>query len=170
MYKHRIYVQTNKNSYIHTLAFIRSVDMSNINVNYLYKDGKNIQYIIMYIQWGVRNILNQWHEPALLSLIGLIVHLLAYPYHYTALEISNCIMDMRYVDAHKTKCKQKKKIRMKRSMYTWLTSCWLNIYSSLYAHMNDKNDHGFLFGKRTGRQDAIQIKESWLWGRPADMM
>lgn len=59
---------------------------------------------------------------------------------------------------------------MKKSMYTWLTSCWLHIYSSLYARMNDRNDHGFLFGKRTGRQDATQIKESWLWGQPADMM
>lgn len=28
----------------------------------------------------------------------------------------------------------------------------------------------FPFGDRIGRQNATQIRESWLWGQPADMM
>lgn len=28
----------------------------------------------------------------------------------------------------------------------------------------------FLFGNRVGRHNATQVRESWLWGRAADMM
>lgn len=38
---------------------------------------------------------------------------------------------------------------------------------TVYANMTELY---FPLGDRIGRQKATQIRESWLWGQPADMM
>lgn len=59
--------------HIYTWQLLYIGDMSNTNMNYLYKHSINEQYI-MYIQWVVGDI----HKHSLLNLIGLIIHLLVY--------------------------------------------------------------------------------------------
>lgn len=65
-----------------------------------------------------------------------------------------CSMDMLNVDANKTN----------NDEYVHMVTFMLVKYIQ-YMHLG----LNFLFGNRTGRHNATQIRESWLWGWPADM-
>lgn len=77
-----------------------------------------------------------------------------------------CKMDMRYVDANETY-----NIKLKNvDEYVHMVKYMLVKYIQ-YMHIRlTRPIMRFLFGNRIGRHNATQIRESWLWGRAADMM
>lgn len=72
-----------------------------------------------------------------------------------------CSMDMLNVDANKTNLNNDEYVHMVNFM---------PVKYIQYMHLGlTRPIMSFLFGNRTGRQNATQIRESWLWGWPADM-
>lgn len=76
-----------------------------------------------------------------------------------------CNMDMRYVDANETN-----NIRLNGDAYVHMVTYMLVKYIQ-YMHIRlTRTTMRILFGKRLGRHNATQVRESWLWGPAVDMM
>lgn len=86
-----------------------------------------------------------------------------YYYHYTVLSILYCNTAMRYVDTNETKL-------MTGDGFVHIVKFMLIIYIQYMQIGRTRPILKFIFGKRTGRHNATQIRESWLWGQVADMM